>query len=192
MPLFRLDEYNDAARRQVYGWIQTRALELAPSLKLFPRIEVEHVRTSRVTLPDGRIERIEPVAREDSGQIDIREVVDGRFEQLRESFGAAASESARAQVAYWEGQVDRGLTPGTMVKVRRPVTWDSIMDALEGLAIGFDEAGEPTYGEILGQGAARTREGLPPRDAKQERRWQALMDRKRQEWRARQRNRRMA
>lgn len=188
----RLDEYNAAAAKVAYGWIDRRTPELAPSLWMFPRAEVEHVRIARVTSASDEVERIEPVRRHDEGTFDISEVVAGRFGQLRESLDQVAADRARVMVGFWQEQVDRGMASGTIVKAQGPPSWDSVMDALDSLQFGFDEQGQPQVHTVEGPSAAPLLKALGPRDAAQERRWQELMTDKIGEWRTRQRDRRMA
>lgn len=192
MRLFRLDEYNEAAGRVVYRWIDRRSDELAPSLREFPRLEVEHVRTSRMTLPDASVARIQPVRQEDGGQLNIREAVAGRLDDLRASLNGVADRRARRMVAFWEEQQARGLLAGAVAKGSGPPSWDSVMDGLEELALTFDEAGEPNIKIVAGSAAAPLLNKLGPRDAGQEQRWKELMMRKKEEARARERHRRLA
>lgn len=190
--LFRLDEYNDAARVAIYEWIDRRVVEHAPSLRQFPRVTVEHVRTTRLTTAEGEVKRTPPRSRHDEGKMNIGEVVAGRFEQLRDTFDAAAIERAKALVAYWQEQVDRGLARGSISKATGPPSWEAMMDALEDLEFGFDEQGNPRFKAVAGTAAADLLDSLPPPTAEQKRRWDALMVRKKEAWLARQRHRRMA
>lgn len=192
MTLFRLDEYNGPARVAIYEWIDRRMLEHAPSLRQFPRATVEHVRTTRFTTAEGEVRRIPPRSRHDEGKMNIREVVAGRFEQLRETFDTAAIERAKAMVAYWQEQVDRGLALGSISKAAGPPSWDAMMDALENLDFGFDEHGNPRFKAVAGTAAADLLDSLPAPTAEQTHRWDALMARKKEAWLARQRHRRMA
>ncbi len=192
MTLFRLDEYNDEARVAIYEWIDRRVVEHAPSLRQFPRATVEHVRTTRFTTAEGEVRRTPPRSRHDEGKMDIREVVAGRFEQLRDTFDAAAIERAKAMVAFWQEQVDRGVAQGSISKATGPPSWDALIDALENLEFGFDEEGNPKFKAVAGPAAADLLESLPPPTAEQKRRWDALMTQKKEVWLARQRRRRMA
>lgn len=192
MTLFRLDEYNEAARVAIYEWIDRRVLESAPSLRLFPRATVEHVRTTRFTTAEGEVIRSPPRSRHDEGKMDISEVVAGRFEQLQSTFDAAAIKRAKALVAHWQEQVDRGLAQGSISKASGPPSWDALMDALEDLEFGFDEAGNPRFKAVAGPAAADLLEALPAPTAEQQRRWEELMARKKEAWLARQRPRHMA
>jgi hypothetical protein len=118
--------------------------------------------------------------------------VAGRFEQLESTFDAAAMRRAKAMVAYWQEQVDRGMAQGSIVKAAGPPSWDALMDALESLDFGFDEDGNPRFKPVAGTEAADPLKALPVPTAKQRERWDALMARKKEAWLARQRHRRMA
>jgi hypothetical protein len=190
--LFRLDDYNDAARVAVYKWIDRRVLEHAPSLQQFPRMTVEHVRPTRFTTTEGEVRRTPPRSRHDEGKMDIGEVVAGRFEQLQSTFDAAAINRAKAMVVYWQDQVDRGMAQGSISKATGPPSWEALMDALENLDFGFDEDGNPRFKAVAGTAAADLLEALPAPTVEQRQRWDALMARKKEAWLARQRHRRMA
>lgn len=192
MSLFALDEYNDAARRVACRWIDARTYELAPSLRLFPRYEVEHVRTARVAMVDGTVERVEPARNQDGGQLDIREAVAGRLGDLQANLEAVAERRASGLVAFWQQQVERGLAEGSIARASGPPTWDSVMDALQTLDLDFSDDGHPRFEVVAGEGSAQLLAALGPRDATQEVRWQQLMARKKEERRARERNRHMA
>lgn len=192
MPLFRLEEYNRAAQRRVYEWIDARTDHHAPSLRLFPTIEVEQVRPTRISTAEGEIHRIVPIARESEGKMNISAVVEGNFDQLQETFDGAAQDRAKAMVAFWQEQADRGLLAGAVARGKGPPSWGGIMDALEELEISFDDSGEPQFQAVSAPGAAAIFNSLPARTPTEEERWQALMARKQEEWHARKRNRRLA
>jgi hypothetical protein len=192
MDLFRLDEYNDAVRRVAYRWIDARTTLLAPSLSLFPRQEVEYVRTSRSSMPDGSVQRVAPVHNQDGGRFDIRRAVEGDFEDLKANLEEVAQRRAKTMVAFWQELEARGLTAGSVVKAAKGPSWDTIMDGLEELALTFDDAGEPVFHIVAGTASGPLLQSLGARSAAEEQRWQELMARKGEEARARQRHRRMA
>jgi hypothetical protein len=192
MSLFRLEEYNRAAQRRIYEWINARTDHLAPSLRMFPTVEVEQVRPTRISTAEGEVHRIVPIERESEGKMNISAVVEGNFDQLRKTFDGAAQDRAKAMVAFWQKQADRGLLAGAVAKGKGPPSWGGIMDALEELEISFDDAGAPMFQAVGGPKAAAIFDSLPARTPAEEERWQALMARKQEEWRARKRNRRLA
>jgi hypothetical protein len=118
--------------------------------------------------------------------------VAGRLGDLRANLEAVAKRRAELMVAYWQQWVEQGVTEGSITKASGAPTWDSMMDGLEKLALGFDEDGEPKFNVVGGTGAAPLLKALGPRDAAEEARWQELMTRKKEERRARERHRRMA
>jgi hypothetical protein len=72
----------------------------------------------------------------------------------------------------------------------RPLSWDLILDAYEGTEIAFDDDGQPTTQLVMNPNTAmllRAMEKTP----EQERRYQEIMQRKKDAWDAQQRPRRL-
>lgn len=186
IPLFALREYDLAAQVAFRAAMEDLLPVIAPALRAFRVVEVEAVPTAQVPIDPKAPLAIEPQHRETSIRFDAGRVVAGRLDAVFEPLLEAAEELARARLEYMRRALDATgqFSKGT------GLTWDSVMDAVESMPLKFDEAGEPTF--VFWPPSAQQRyEALPPRDAAQEERWRELMNRKREEARARKRDRRL-
>lgn len=189
MELFALSEYVRGAGQVVYRYLDRRVEDYAPSLKLFPRVQ-RQVRTARMTQASG-VTRIDPVRRRVRSEIDAREVIAGRLDAVRRSLDQVAKQRGPALVAQWETAVATGAAGEQVVRGNQALTWETLMDAIEQVPLEFDENDQPTFRFVMGTAAGKRLRELPPMSSKQRARWKALIDRKREEFRARRRNRRL-
>jgi len=189
--LFRLPEHDIAAKTVAHPAIDELSLVHAPSLRLFLRRPVPHVPVARVNIDDQPPLRIAPVPRADGGRFDIRAVVVGRFDDLVANLGTAARNTAKTKVRYMQSVLDRVTEATGQRRPRRP-SWETLMAMLENAPVGFDDDGNPTFKIIAGPAAADKFNNLPEQTAKQRAAWDALMERKRDEFRARERHRRLS
>jgi hypothetical protein len=189
--LFRLPEYDEAARVVAFTVIDELSSIHAPSLRLFPRRSVAHVPTTRVTVDDGETVRLPPTPFTDSGTLDIRDVVAGCFDKLGANLDATAQRRAKALVAVWENAADV-VTDATGNVHRGGISWESLMAMIDKAPIGFDEDGNPTLKIVAGTGAADAFAELPELTPDQRAAWDSLMERKRDEFAARECHRRLS
>lgn len=187
--LFALPEYANAAGSVVSAYLDHRAVELAPSLKLI-RPSPHPVRAIRFSDSSGT-KRYEPSLEPLRGEIDGSVVVTGDLASIEQSLNLVAEQHARALVANWQGAVNAGVMGNSVVRGPTPLTWDAFMDAVEQTPIGFDADGDPTFRLAAGSEALRRLKQTPMSPA-QIARWKALLERKREEFRARQRDRRIS
>jgi hypothetical protein len=188
---FVLHEYNQAGTVRFRAALEALLPLVEPALGAFRVIEVEAVPTGHVPIDAERSLELSPVHNEQTIRFDPRRVVAGDLGAVRESLLGAARWLADARLAYMRRNLE-ALTEATgqVARVARDMNWDDVMTVLEDLPIGFNERGEPTFGLWPPEAQARY-EALPRRTPDQERRWQQLMHRKREEARARERDRRL-
>jgi hypothetical protein len=72
----------------------------------------------------------------------------------------------------------------------RPLSWDLILDAYEGTEIAFDDDGQPTTQLVMNPKTAMLLQAME-KTPEQERRYQEIMQRKKDAWDAQQRPRRL-
>jgi hypothetical protein len=123
------------------------------------------------------------------GEVDASAVVAWDLASIKRSLNRVAEQHASALVANWQAAVNAGVMGNSVVRGPKPLTWDAFMDAIEQLPIGFDDDGQPTFKVALGSEALRRLNQTPISPA-QIARWNSLLERKREEFRARQRDRR--
>ncbi|MGH2844559.1 MAG: hypothetical protein ACRDL0_00785 [Thermoleophilaceae bacterium] len=192
MVLFRLPDYDLAARRVAYGLIEVRLVAHAPDLAAFPTMPVPQIRPERVGYQPGSHITVEPVQHHGAGRFDIRAVVAGDFTQLGEELDTAARSRARALLAFATSTLnDVTDATGNVVHGTGEPSWEALMTMIEKAPIGFDADGRPTFA-IWPARAAERFASLPPKTPEQQERGDALMALKRREFDARQRDRRLA
>jgi hypothetical protein len=191
---FALYEYNDAVE-----WRSRIAMEallgvVEPALRAFRVIEVEAVPTTHVPIDGDRSIDLAPTHLEQTVSFDaecVQRAVDGDLAAVHRALLAGARWLACARVAHMKRALDTITEAiGQVARVGQEMTWESIMTAVKNLPIGFDAGGSPTF-ELWPPQAQLRYEALPARDADQERRWRQLMHDKREEARARERDRRL-
>lgn len=189
--LFARNEYNRAAGVRFRVAMEALLPIVQPALKMFEVREVEAVPTGRVTIDEERSVEFVPVHAEQTIRFDPRRVVAGDLAAVREALIAAATTSANARVAVMRANLDAMTeATGQVVRVSREMNWDDLMVVIADMPIAFDERGEPTF--VLWPPRAQAEyEALGPRNSDQEQRWQVLLREKREEARARERDRRL-
>lgn len=180
-PPFAATEYDRAAGRLIHAYLDVRSSDFAPSLKLFPRIETEVVRPSTVTGDTGDTVTVHPIRVRGAVIPDYAMMVTGSCDALRETLDELARSRAQQLVAFWQANAGRAPGAGGIHLGIQPLTWDRLMDVMEDVSIGFDDEGNPTMRLVAGSAVSAL--GEPTRAQAQ--RFNALLERKREEYRAR-------
>jgi hypothetical protein len=189
--VFALTEYDRAAKIGFHDAMEALALAIEPALRPFEVRQVGAVPVATVSTDAGDVIEIPPVRNTQTITFDPARVVAGDGGAVLESLLEAATRSAAARLEVMRGHLNT-LTEGMgqVVKVDREMNWEGIMAVVEAAPIGFDATGEPTF--VLWPPAAQERyDHLEQGTPDQETRWQRLMEKKREEHRARERDRRL-
>ena len=179
--LFAAPEYNTAAAALLHDHLEARTTDHAPSLALFPRVATEAPRPSLARHEGTEPTTIEPIRIRTFIERDVSGAVHGDIARLRESFDDAARARASRLVEFWQAAVDEAPGVGMIHRGEQPLSWDSLMDAMEHMPIGFDADGKSTMGIVAGTQVPE----LGPRTRQQDARLTQLLERKRQEFDAR-------
>ena len=182
---FATTEYDWAAARLLRDYIEARTTDFAPSLALFPRVESETPRTSRVRRQDDQQATIAPIRLRTFVRSDVAGAIAGNADRLRDALDDTARERAPKLVEFWQKNVDQAPGAGGIHKGASTLSWDSVMDMMENAAIGFDSDDNPTM-RIVSRPSAPE---LGPSRPEQQVRMARLLERKRQEFHARRRRR---
>jgi hypothetical protein len=183
--LFATPEYNTAATVLLRDHLEARTTDHSPSLALFPRVASEAPRPSIARHEGLGPATIEPIRIRTLIERDVSEAVDGDISRLRERLDDAARARAERLVEFWQAAVDQAPGVGSIRKGEQPLSWDSLMDAMEDMPIGFDADGNSTMRIVVGPQAPE----LGPRTRQQDARLAQLLERKQQEFDARRRRR---
>jgi Ni,Fe-hydrogenase maturation factor len=191
--LFQLPEYDAAAKRFFKSAADAIAIANSPMLQQMPRVPVEDVRTSRINIAPGKVLELEPTGVESEGTFTISRVVDGDFSEIVEAIDRMGREEAQALVGFMVENL-RKVTDATGNVVDaggRPLSHQVILEMFEKIELTFDDEGRPQQSLWVHPDTAKRLAELPPMTPEQQRAWDELMERKREEWRARKRHRRL-
>ena len=86
--LFWLTEYRRAAKEAFFGAIDALTVIIEPSLAAFPRMPVEAVRPSRITVDEKTVLVTEPQHHDSRGKFDIRRIIPGTSPGFSTTFTA--------------------------------------------------------------------------------------------------------
>lgn len=189
--LFRLGEYDEAARTAFGEALQRHILAIAPALDLFETVPTETVPTARIPIHAERVLEVAPNRLTQRIVIDPGRAVAGDVGAVLEALDAAAAKAAKSRLEFMSATLEAMTdATGRVARVGPQMNWDDMMDVLEQVDVGFGEHGEPRFA-LWPPSAQAAFDALPPRTAAQEVRWRELMEHKQEEERARRRDRRL-
>lgn len=191
--LFLLPEYESAARSVTFVAVHELARANSPLLAGVPSSSVAHVRPTRVSDTGGEPLRLPPIAVKAELQMDIRRVVAGKLDEVVVALLTVAEQETKTLV---QGLLERvnNVTDaaGTTVDAQgRPLSHELVLELLSTMEIDFDAGGTAQLALVANSDMIDKLRRLPPMTAKQERAFDELMARKRDEFERRQRRRRL-
>lgn len=149
----------------------------------------EEMRASQNTMPSGEVVETRPFKVPMSVAIEFDEAIAGRSDRLTEAINNAAEEGLKVGMPQIFEQLDRlSAAAGTAKDAKgQPLTWALILEAWENVEIDFDESGKPQLSIFVGP---ETPLPLPTQDERQA--LNELLKRKKAEFDARQRRRKLS
>ena len=191
--LFALPSYSLAALRHAKRAVDELARTGSPLLSQIRTEEMENVPTTFLTGEDGRELELHPLGARVSLEMPIERIVAGDLGEVLVSLEGAAAEQRTAMTELLLSSLTQitELTGNQLDAAGRPMSWDLITDALEMLEIEFDDEGKMNLSLVMSPSNVRRLEELGPPTAEQKARHEAMLERKRHEWLARQRTRRL-
>lgn len=193
--LFRLPEYDAATTSFVYESIRALAVAKSPVLQMVQRETVAEVTASRVTLPSGEAIELLPVDVTSEFTWTISASILGDFDGLYDGMDSAARQSAAAIVSNIVRHLElvTDAIGNTVHAHGEPISHELILETLEKIEMSFDDDGNPIGLAIVASPEmARKISALPPPTPAQDRAFRDLMARKREEFNARRRHRRLS
>jgi hypothetical protein len=187
---FRLDEYATAGREFIGDAIHALAIASSPILAQIAVEEAEAVPVSRNTLGDGQVIDHDPYLIGSTVTMSISEGIAGNFDGLHAAI-AEMGASFVSQVVPRLLQLVSDLcdATGNVVNGAAQSLWESYLQALETMAISFDSAGLARLPQVAINPAAANTIPPPPDDFHE--RLNSILDRRRDEWLATRRSRRL-
>jgi hypothetical protein len=192
--LFDLPEY-DAAFAEFHGTaIQELMRRRDPLLSKIPAGYAEHIPTVQNTMPSGEVVENKPFKISMSLTMRFDDAISGRTEAVVEAINDAAENFLKTLMPQIFEQLSRlSAAAGTRMDAKgQPLTWALIFQVFERMEIDFDKDGKPTIGMMVGPETYQQILNLPPRTHEENQAWNALLERKRAEFNARQRRRKLS
>lgn len=174
-------------------WSKHLARAQSPLLASIKAERAETIPVSKITGRDGRELEILPMSFSVSMEVDIDGAVAGDLSGLFEALDLAGEQEARALTRVFISTLSdvTDLTGNKVDAGGRPLSWDLITDAFEKIEIEFDEHGGTGLSLMLHPDTYARLAALGPPTAEQQARHDAVLARKRAEWEARRRPRRL-
>jgi hypothetical protein len=192
--LFLLPEYDKAFREFVFEAINMLARARDPLLSQIRSEESEAVGTSRVSGPVETVE-LEPMPVRVELAFPRRDVIQCNIEPLLTILDEAAEQHLRQIMPALFETISR-ITDATGNKIDaggKPFSAEMLLEALEQIEWSFDEEGEPIMPTlVMHPNMAKKLSELPPLTPEQEQAFADLKERKRAEYRAGKRHRRLS
>lgn len=192
-PIFRLIEYALAERAFIGGTLDAIARARDPLLSRIPTERTSRVQTTQITTDTGDVVEQQPVQIRTKVTQTPQDIIEGQLDNLLASLDQAADEYAKQFGKQFYEYLSRITeATGNVVDAKDRPIFDSAYEMFEKVDLQFDEEGRiqqelhihPADAEKWAKGWA---EITPEQHAKLD----ALIERKRREFNARRRNRRL-
>lgn len=186
--VFRLDEYDRAGQAFVSEAVKAIASAGSPILAMIAVENVEAIAVSRNTFDDGQILDHEPHKIASTLTMSISEGIAGNFDDIHSAIVQMADEYAAQLVPSMLSQLsDICDATGNVVSGAGRPFWDTYLESLETIALSFEPDGTVNLPTM----AVSNKANIPPQPDGFEERVGAIVERRRDEWMATRRTRRL-
>ena len=191
--LFALPEYETAARRVAFAAVDALARARSSLLASIESETVEELHSFRVSTDASAPLHLEPIEIAGELELDIRPICDGKLEELLHALDALAGEQVRAvETGMFQRLSELTAATGNQVDAAgRPLTHELMLEMLDKMDIAFDDHGEAQLTFVAGPGLVAKLQALPEMTAEQQLAYDDLMARKRAQFDAGRRERRL-
>jgi hypothetical protein len=145
-------------------------------------------------MPSGEVVETRPCKIPLPFAIEFDDAIIGRSDGLIEAINNAAEEGLKIGMPQMFEQLNQlSAAAGTTTDAKgQPLTWALILQAFENMEIEFDENGKPKLTMVVGPETHRQFLNLPPLTLEEQQALNELLERKRAEFNARQRRRKLS
>jgi len=193
-PIFGLTEYDIAGKQLVTDCIDLLMRSQSGLLADMPTERVDSVPESRITLASGEVVASTPVASQMDIYMNIPEVIEGDLQDFISMLDGAAEQSlSQIMPEFFKYLSDVCDASGQTVNAGgRPISHALLLEAIAAVEISFDENGEPEMPTlVLHPKTAETIASLPPPTPEEDAAFESMMKRKKEEWFAKRRTRKL-
>ena len=187
---FRLDEYGKAGRKFIGDAVHALAAASSPILSQIAVEEVEATPVSRNTLDDGQVLDHDPHLVESTMTMSVSAGIAGQFDELHVAIAKMGESFASQLVPRLLQQVsDICDATGNVVNGADQPFWETYLQAIDKIALTFDSSGQPRLPQMTMNPATADRIPAQPDDFDE--RLNSILTRRRDEWLATRRTRRL-
>jgi hypothetical protein len=192
--LFELPEYDyafqDFYRTAVYELMRRKD----PLLSKMPAAYADHIPTVQNTMPSGEVVEIRLLEFAMRFATPFDDAISGRTEGVIEAINDAAENGLKTLMPQIFAQLGRlSSAAETAIDAKgQPLTTALILQSLEKMEMDFDKDGSPIIGMVVGPEMYEQMRGLLPLTREEQQAFDDLFSRKKQEFDARQRRRKLS
>ena len=192
--LFDLREYRGAFGKFFHGAVNALMRAKDPVLRKIETETKEHLPTYRVTATTGETVEFETIKSEMSFTLHLPDIVNSNFEALVLNLDEAADQGLKSLMPQVFAYLSRVCdATGNVVDGKgQPFSFDQLLEVLDKIQIDFDEAGNPEMPTMVVSPDLFEKIRMRPPTQEQIKRRDEIIERKRKEYNARQRARKIS
>jgi hypothetical protein len=193
--LFELPEYELAFVRFISKAMDELMIRKSPLLSRIKTVPASSIPISRNTMPSGEVVENNPIRMELPFPVDFADAVAGKLSAITASIDAAAEAGLNTVMPKFYDYMGRLCTAaGTATDANgEKLSHKLILKSLENVNLDFDENGQPEMPMLVTSPAMlEAIKALPPPTEEETRAWNAMIERKREEFNARRRHRQLS
>jgi hypothetical protein len=143
--LFTLPEYDMAQGKFIYTAIDEVRDRMFPLLGKIPKVQVEHLQHTRVTVESGEVVESGPIIQEIPFAIDLKGAISGDQTTFIDSIASAAQQKGAGEMKSFEAYFARVTeAAGTSLNAKgKPLNRQTLLETMAIRDIEFDDNGYP-------------------------------------------------
>lgn len=186
---FSLDEY-ERAGIEFFSQAVSAVASADGVLSMISTEKSEYVAVSRNTLEDGETVELRPFLASSEMTLSVDDGISGRFDEIHVAIANAGADfSSQMTKSMLQHISDLCDATGNVVDTGRQSIWEAQLEALETVEISFGPDGDPRLPSLVIHPDTADSMGEPPEDFRE--RYEAIVRRRRDEWLAGRRTRRL-
>ncbi len=194
LSLFALPEYDVALKRFIHTSLHVLMREKDPVLKMIPTERRENVTTTQNTMASEQVVTGQPLLTDMRFEINNTDVLEGNVDGFLASIDAAAEDGLKKLMPQIFGRIGAlAEAAGTASNAGgQPISHELVLAQYEKMEIDFDDRGNPILPTMVGSPEmVEVYKRLGEPSAEIEERFQKMIARKREEFNARRRSRKL-
>jgi hypothetical protein len=195
LQLFSLPEYHQAFERFSWQAMVELMKRKSPVLGMIQSEITEHVPSVRNTLPSGKIIESQPLELKMEFSVEVQDAIHGQVESTIVAIDHAAEQAVKSVMEHFYAYHTRLCeAAGTKTDAKgQPISHDLMLASLEKVDIEFDQDGNALFPTmVMHPSMAEQLRRLPPPTENQIKAFNDLIERKRNDYASRRRDRQLS